>query len=266
MKENVNYCVIPAAGKGTRWIPLSSFVPKELLPLGNIPVIEHVVVEAIQSGCQDVIVIINPGKELLRTYLENRIDNVKSRLHFVYQEQPRGVADAICQAETLVGNNNFALIFPDMPMIYNNEAPLKQLIEAFKKLGKPAHILAIAHSPENSMILYEDFIIKKGTNGFYEIKSLVPKAPPGKTVEPVPGLHGAGRDIFTPEIFAIIKECLAQKPSGEVGDREMFNLIFERGSKVIGHVVEGFVCDTGTPKNYVFANIKYLELKDSGLP
>lgn len=261
-ERRVHFCVIPAAGVGSRWHPLSKYIPKEMLPLGNIPVIERVVIEAIDSGCQHICVVINPDKELLKGYLQERMGRKKrAKLDFIVQEKPRGVADAIYLTKGLIGENNFALVFPDMPIMYKGEPPLKQLIEAFQRLREPAQLLSLASAPDNNMILYDDFIIRGGKSNFYHILGLAPKAPPDVAGGQKRGFHGAGRDIFTPEIFAVIERCLAQKPRGEVGDKEIFTWLFEHGMKVFGYPVGGFVCDTGTPEKYAFANAKFFEKK-----
>lgn len=264
MKPNnsVDFAVIPAAGVGSRWFPISSFIPKEMLPFGGIPVIEWVIREAIESGCRNIILIINKDKEVIKRFVNSQKDlTSRAKFHFIYQKNPKGVADAIYCARRLIERENFALLFPDMPSLYKNP-PLRELIKLFAKEQKGSHAIAFARYPQNNMLYYGEFLLRKRADGFYKIVHLCPKANSPKFIHHKGNrLRGAGRNIFSPEIFPLIEKVLQDIKNREVWDGDFLDLAFKGGHSLVGVEVRGFMFDIGTPSLYQKANWKMEELR-----
>lgn len=255
MKISVDFAVIPAAGIGKRWQPLSSYFPKEMLPLEGRPVIEHVVREVIQSHCRNVVIIINRKKEIIKEFLlsQKELRN-NANLHFVYQEKPTGIADAIYKARNLIEGKNFALLFPDMPSYYKSP-PLESAIETFERLGGTSHVIAFARYPKNNMLFYGEFLLKRQNNGLYDVVHLCPRATsPAIVHHPGVSLRGAGRNIFSPTIFPLIKKVLHDVKNREVSDGDFLELAFATHQKIVGVETKGFFFDTGSPSLYGQAN------------
>lgn len=160
MTSPIKQAVIPAAGLGTRFLPVTKVVPKELLPLADKPCIEHVIDEAIAAGVEEFIIVISHEKELLKhyfkpnTYLEEWLlargkdkirDDIKSsenkaRFTFVYQDQPLGLGHAVLCAKPCIRDDHFLVILPDD--VIDAAIPVcLQMVEVFKKEAKP--VLAV---------------------------------------------------------------------------------------------------------------------------
>ena len=150
MDKKVKKAVIPAAGLGTRLLPLTKAVPKELLPVGRFPMIHWCVNEAVLSGIEEVIIVISEGKESIRSdFLDDSdaadaggtvyplSEEVRDGVHFtfVYQEHPRGPGDALLIAEAAIDNQPFDLMYPDDVFIGETPA-LRQLADTFENTGQ----------------------------------------------------------------------------------------------------------------------------------
>lgn len=253
--NSVDFTIIPAAGLGTRWKPFSLFFPKEMLPFNGKPVIEHIIREVIESGCINVILVINKDKEVIKEFIESQKELKRNvNFYFVYQKKPLGVSDAILSAKKFVQKQNFALVFPDMPSIYQY-SPLGQVIKTFKNLPKGSHLLSFAKYPQNNMLFYGEYMLKKRSDNLYNIIHLCPRA---KNVfdkhHPRSSLRGAGRHIFSSNIFPLIEEVLRNIKGREVWDGDFQELAINRGQKLFGVEISGFVFDIGTPEGYEHAN------------
>jgi len=163
--------VIPAAGFGTRFLPLAKAVPKEMMPLGDRPVIHYVVEEAVAAGCDEILIILSRGKETISTYftpnpdLERHLEQIGKtkelaglraiskfgRIHYTYQPQMRGLGDAIKQAKEFVGSDPvFAVLLGDTVM--HGGSPLPAMLDAWKTRQKPS--VALELCPEEKVSRY----------------------------------------------------------------------------------------------------------------
>jgi len=125
--------IIPAAGLGTRLLPITEFIPKEMFPLPNKPVIQYVVEEAINSGIKDIIIIINKNKDIIKDYLTSLNQDVK--LTFLYQEEQKGLGNAILIAKDLINEDFFAILLADS-VISSSTPCIKQIIDTHRKYLK----------------------------------------------------------------------------------------------------------------------------------
>jgi len=220
----IKKAVIPAAGLGTRFLPVTKSMPKEMLPLVDFPAIHYVVEEAVESGFNDIIIITGRGKRSIEDYfdespeLEMRLkkdgknDLLKlvkkissfADIHYIRQKEPKGLPDAILKAEKHVGDEPFAVLLGD-DIIIDKIPCIKQLINVFEKYKKT--VIAAQKIPIEEIYKYGSIKGKKiesSPNDFlYLIEDIVEKPKPEKAPT---NIASVGRYIFTTDIFNCIKK------------------------------------------------------------
>lgn len=260
----IRKAVIPAAGLGTRFLPATKSMPKEMLPIIDKPVIQYVVEEAIQSGIEDILIITGRGKRAIEDYFDaspelelylrknNKKELVKvvrdisslADIHYIRQKEPRGLGDAVLKAEKHVGDEPFAVLLGD-DIIVGDVPATKQLIEVFSKVN--CSVIGVEKIPYDKVYKYG--IIDGVRNGeLYEVRNLVEKPRP----EEAPSNLGiAGRYILTPDIFDCIRET---KPGigGEIQLTDALGLLLQR-QKVYAYEIKGKRYDIGNKLEYVKA-------------
>jgi UTP--glucose-1-phosphate uridylyltransferase len=231
-KHNIRKVVIPAAGFGTRFLPITKVQPKEMLPVVDKPVIQYVVEEAILSGIEDILIITGRNKRAIEDHfdrsfeLESKFknnennslfDSLKSLsdfpdLHFIRQREQRGLGDAILLAERHCDDEPFAVLLGDTICISpENISPCtRQMMNAFNRYNRS--IIAVEPVPENKIRDYGIIDGKEIEKGVYAIEDIVEKPAP----ENAPSNLGAiGRYILTPEIFPLLHD-IAPGYGGEI--------------------------------------------------
>jgi UTP--glucose-1-phosphate uridylyltransferase len=230
--------ILPAAGFGTRFLPLAKAVPKEMLPLGNRPVIHFVVEEAVAAGCDEILIILSRGKEAIPTYftpnpdLERHLEETGKtrelaavqalarlgRIHYTYQPVMRGLGDAVRQAKEFVGNDPvFAVLLADTVM--HGGSPLPAMLAAWQRHAQPS--VALEPCPAEKVSRYGVAGGRQLEPDVFALSQLVEKPSP----EAAPRLldaagatlpyHAfAARYLFTPEIF----DCLDTTAAGYGGE------------------------------------------------
>ncbi len=265
----VKKAVIPAAGLGTRFLPATKSMPKEMLPILDTPAIHYVVKEAVASGIDDVLIITGRGKRAiedyfddspeLEMYLRKRNDNdllkivqdVSSLvdLHYIRQKEPRGLPDAILRAEEHVGNEPFAVLLGD-DIIESNTPCTKQLINAFQKLN--SSVIAAQEVPSEKIARYGSIKGKKIEDQLYLIEDIVEKPKP----EDAPSnIASVGRYIFTPEIFDCIKKTKVGM-NNELLIADSIKILLE-SQKVYASGFTGKRYDIGDKLSYIQAIIDF---------
>ena len=262
MRE-VRKAVIPAAGLGTRFLPATKAMPKEMLPLIDRPVIQYVVEEAIDSGIDDVIIITGRGKRAIEDYFDDSpelemhlrhhgkhetlktVRDVSSLvdIHYIRQKEPRGLGDAILRAEKHIGDEPFAVLLGD-DIIRNHIPCTKQLIGIYGQTERS--VVAVEAVPREKVSSYG---IIRGTPvspSLYRIDDIVEKP----RIEDAPSNIGAiGRYVFSPEIF----ECLGRTSPG-VGDEIQLTdgmRILLQSQEIYAHAFQGQRYDTGDKAGYI---------------
>ncbi len=223
--------VIPAAGWGVRFLPLTKEQPKEMLPVIDKPVIQYVVEEAVKAGIRDIIIVTGRHKRTIEDHfdrsfeLESILKNGNRRtllesinglheladLHYIRQHEQRGLGDAVYQARHHVGNEPFAVMLGDT--IHVSEVPVvRQLMEVHVRTGKS--VIAAERVPGEKVKDYGVLDAVKLDDRLYEIKDLVEKPRP----EEAPSdLCIAGTYVLTPGIF----ECIEKTPPGHNGEVQL---------------------------------------------
>ena len=270
--KKIKKAVIPAAGFGTRFLPFSKSVPKELIPLVDKPVLQYVVEEAVSCGIEEILLIISKGKEsLLNVFApapeleaqlerKNRLSELaevietaqKVEIRHVYQEELNGLGGAILCAGEFAKDEPFAILNGDTVMSSSNGTPgLGQLMEVFEKHNST--VMALEEVPPE---LVNRYGIAGGTitaPGVLKIEELVEKPSP----EEAPGnLAVAARYIYTPEIF----ECLKVTPPGKGGEIQLpdaTRLLMAQGAEVYGRIFEGERHDIGDKLSFLKATVEF---------
>ena len=245
---DVKKVIIPAAGLGTRFFPWSRSMPKELLPLGDAPAIEHVVREAIASGCTDMIMIAGARKHAIIDYFEKA--NLPASFAYVPQPEPKGLGHAVLMAAPLVQNEYVGIILPDELLFCDDVPGMKQLIEVAKR--EQASVVAVRAVPREQICSLGAVAIKRQIDGkTVEVSALVEKP----KLEEIPSnLALIGRYVLSPKIFESLR---AIKP-GAKGEYQLTDAIahmLASGEKVVAYQVDGTRHDIGNPRGWIKAVI-----------
>jgi UTP--glucose-1-phosphate uridylyltransferase len=257
---NITRAVIPAAGLGTRMLAVSDMVPKEMLTLGDRCMIEYSIKEAVDSGITDILVLINKNKNILRDYLLERLTKswrkgsyAGLKLNFIYQNEPRGVADAYLLAKDFVENEPFAVLVPDNITIGKTPITL-QLIDVFKQYKKDL-IGVIRVNRENASLFGNCGGLEYNMleNNVLNITRLEDKGEGTFSVKDDKEVfRGIARYIATGKFFDCI-EHIKKETAGELDDVPAFQkMIKDEG--LLGVIVEGEVFDAGQPPGYYKAD------------
>ncbi|KKH94293.1 UTP--glucose-1-phosphate uridylyltransferase [Methanosarcina sp. 1.H.T.1A.1] len=272
---SVKKAIIPAAGLGTRFLPATKSMPKEMLPIIDTPVIQYVVEEAINSGIEDLIIITGRGKKAIEDYfddspeLEMHLANKKNTemlnlvrdvsslvdIHYIRQKEPNGLGDAILRAKKHIGNEPFAVLLGD-DIIMNGKPCTAQLIDQFEKYGRST--IAVEEVPYDKLSSYGIIKGKPVADSLYVLEDIVEKPAPEKA----PSNIGAiGRYVFTPEIF----DCIKEAGPGVGNEIQLTDgiRVLSKTQKVYAYEFKGKRFDTGDKLGYIKATIDFaLENKD----
>jgi len=254
--------VFPVAGVGTRFLPATKEIPKEILPIIDKPLIQYAVEEAVQSGFEDFVFITARGKEALENYfLPNpELDNFLKKHHkshlldslkefyrkkfiFLRQQEALGFGHAIGLAEKVVGNEAFAISLPD-DLILADRPVMAQLLEVYKKYHCP--VIAFMEVPRHDIPRYGIAAGKFIADKVFQIERLVEKP----AVADAPSNFAViGRYILTPDIFPLLKRTT----HGAGAEIQLTDAIIElmKSRRVLGYFFEGRRFDAGTTLGYI---------------
>lgn len=262
--------VIPAAGMGTRFLPLTKEQPKEMLPVVDRPTIHWVVEEAIASGVDDILIITGREKRAIEDYFDSsfRLEHYLKKngkteslqditeishmadIHYVRQKEPRGLGDAILHAEKHVGSEAFLVILGDT--INVAEPPVaRQLMDAYEVLG--GSVIAVEHVKREKISDYGIVAGKPVRERLYEVKDLVEKPSP----EEAPSDLGiSGTYVLTPGIFAALRNTRPDK-KGEIQLTDALRLL-RRREKIYAYEFQGRRYDIGTKLDWIKTHLELL--------
>jgi len=278
----IRKAVIPVAGLGTRMLPITKVVPKELLNIVDKPTIEYVVDEIISSGINTLIFIISQGKGgiidyfdtnlSLRSFLKERgktkllkkVEEVEEKIEHlieVRQKIPEGLGHAVLMAERAVENEPFAVVLGDD--LVDAEIPcLKQMIEIYNQLSKKTKnhsIIAVEEVSEEDVYKYGIIEGEKIEDNLLKIKRVVEKPSPEEAPS---NLAIIGRYIFDPVIFEFLKKI--PKVHGEYQLTDAIQLMIENGYEVYAYLFKGIRFDTGNKEGF-FRTVLHYATKDPKL-
>jgi UTP--glucose-1-phosphate uridylyltransferase len=265
----VRKAVIVAAGLGTRMLPASKVIPKEILPVVDTPAIQLIVEEAIASGIEEIIVVISPGRTLAIDHfkpaadLERQLElkgkrdllamirktNNPVKFTTAYQPEPLGLGHAVLQARQAVGNEPFAVFLPDD--IIDAEKPcLRQLLDVAEAHDAP--VVALLRVARSELSKYGIVEVKPAGDRLYELLGMVEKPAPGKAPSEFAIM---GRYVLPPEIFDLI----AHSKPGTGGEIQITDslLALSQRRKIYGYEFEGTRYDLGDRVGYITAQIGF---------
>ena len=256
--------IIVAAGYGTRFLPVTKTIPKEMLPLINKPSISFIIEEFIQSGIKDIIIISSRRKKVLEDFFDREIELESvfkkegataklesitpgdARFAFIRQMEMMGTGHALLQAAPLIGDEPVVVAYPDD--IHMGDKPLTaQLIDCYKETG--CSVLATIHNPPN----LERYGVLDLAEDKLHVKGMIEKPPVGQ--EPSKEVS-IGRYLYTPEFFKYLEEGWGKHTGGEYYHLYALQKLMDQG-KVIYKETEGERLDTGEPSGFLRATLRY---------
>lgn len=265
----VTKAVIPAAGLGTRVLPASKAVPKEMLNIVDKPAIQYLVEECAEAGITDILIITNRGKGVIEDHFdysfeleENLRKNPskkalydcvhevanKANIYYVRQKETKGLAHAILTAEAFVGNEPFAILYGDDVIISKEKPVIGQLIEVFEKYGKCT--TGVKECPTEQVMKYCTLDVTPLGENAYAVHKIKEKP---KKEEILSHFSILGRNVVTPDIFDIIKQTPPNPESGEVYFSETMSTLAENDS-LIAVDFDGIRYDMGDKLGIMQAN------------
>ena len=269
----IKQAIIPLAGLGTRLLPLTSVIQKELLPINGKPGLEYILDECIKSGITQIILIISKKKMSIKKYFYNdnfyknliknkknkriimeykKIKKYKKIIKFVYQNSPKGTGDAILKCEKLIKSNFFLMLMPDDLIIKNNCS--KSLISLHNKYK--SSIIASKKVMKQNVSRWGIFDIKKINGNNFIIKDVIEKP----EVQLAPSRYAViGRYILPKKIFKVLKK---QKPgkNGEIHITDSIRTLILKKNKFVGHIFSGKYLDCGSMNGYINSALEISKL------
>ncbi len=270
MTKKIRTAVLPVAGMGTRFLPATKAIPKEMLTVVDKPVVQYVVDEALEAGIEHIVFITGRYKGAIEEHFDihyelettlkerNKVDALEEiarvlpqagSFSFTRQQAPLGLGHAVWCARQIVGHEPFTLLLPDM---LKNGKPgcLSQMLGAYEKYGQ--NVVAVEECPPEEAFKYGVVGVGDGDMAGFQITEMVEKPPKGK--EPS-NLFISGRYILQPEIFDILE---SQKPGAgnEIQLTDAMVTLAEN-QRFTGVKFEGEAFDCGTKVGFLAANVAY---------
>jgi UTP--glucose-1-phosphate uridylyltransferase len=274
MIQKVRKAVFPAAGLGTRFLPATKAMPKEMLPLVDKPLIQYGVEEAVHSGIQNIIIVTGRGKSAIEDHfdvsfeLEHLLESKSKKdllatvravsdlinVAYVRQKEALGLGHAVLRARELVGDEPFAAILSDD--IIDAEVPaLRQMLDVYEFYG--ASVVALMEVPRENISAYgvvdaEQVQDSNGGGRLYRIRNLVEKP---KAQDAPSNLAIIGRYVLTPEIFSCV-ESIEPGSGGELQLTDAMKYML-RNRPIYGYRFEGTRYDAGDKQGFLRATVEF---------
>ncbi|MBI4237810.1 MAG: NTP transferase domain-containing protein [Deltaproteobacteria bacterium] len=247
MPPSVRKAVIPMAGKGTRFRPITHVVPKEFLPILNRPLIDYVVQEAVSAGCEEIICVTAPGRELIRDYWPHTAF-AAHRLTIVHQTEALGLGHAVGCAAAAVGNEPFFVLLPDI-IIDAPTSVCTQLAQASASTqGRP--VIAVRPEPTERLASLGVVAVDASPTPLLPIRDLVEKPAPGTAPS---NLTIVGRYLLPPTIFDDLRHA-TPGAIGEIQLTDALRTVAQREGLSALQYSETATFDCGTPSGWLAAN------------
>ncbi|MET4654144.1 UTP--glucose-1-phosphate uridylyltransferase [Exiguobacterium sp. PvP048] len=267
--SKVRKAIIPAAGLGTRFLPATKAMPKEMLPILTKPTIQYIVEEAVASGIEQIIIVSGRSKRAIEDHfdhapeLENilrqkgKLDLLKevdasttmAEIHYIRQKEPKGLGHAIWSARHFIGDEPFAVLLGD-DIIVSEEPGLKQLMDQYEELD--ASVVGVRQVPTEDTHRYGIIDPLNQTGRRYQVRQFVEKPVQGTAPS---NMAIIGRYILTPAIF----EYLATQEAGAGGEIQLTDAIERLNGQedVYGYELEGKRFDVGEKMGYVETTLAF---------
>ncbi|MGA2819028.1 MAG: UTP--glucose-1-phosphate uridylyltransferase GalU, partial [Xanthobacteraceae bacterium] len=277
----IRKAVFPVAGLGTRFLPATKAMPKEMLPVVDRPLIQHVVDEARQAGIEHFIFVTGRNKGVIEDHFDRQVELEMTLLErqkqqaldllrrdlpkpgstsFTRQQEPLGLGHAVWCARELIGNEPFALLLPDV-LVQHERGCLAQMIDAAHEIGERANIVAVEEVPHERVDQYGVVGVGAAKGRVFSITSMVEK--PSRDKAPS-NLILTGRYILQPEIL----DLLAKQDRGTGGEIQLTDAMISlaRTQPFYGLKFDGRSFDCGSKIGFLAANVSYALARDDIAP
>ncbi|MED1203871.1 UTP--glucose-1-phosphate uridylyltransferase GalU [Heyndrickxia acidicola] len=274
--KKVRKAIIPAAGLGTRFLPATKAMPKEMLPIVDTPTIQYIVEEAVRSGIEDIIIVTGKGKRAIEDHFDYAVEleqNLLSKdkldvlesvrkssemadIHYIRQKEPKGLGHAVWSARKFIGDEPFAVLLGD-DIVVSDIPATKQLMNVYEETGSSVVGVKTVPREETNRYGIVDPVSQDGRS--YEVGNFVEKP----AVEDAPSnLAIMGRYVLTPEIFNILEN----QETGAGGEIQLTDAIQELNKleKVFAYDFEGTRYDVGDKLGFILTTLDFA-LKNSEL-
>jgi len=256
----IKHCLFPVAGFGTRFLPVTKTVPKELLPILEKPLIQYAIDEAYESGASEMVLVINEHKLAIKKYFEpfpyleslisssskinqlKCIDNITKNcsLNFINQTEMLGLGHAILQGKDIIGDNPFAVILPDDLCHNEDQSVMSQMQKLFKE-NKDKCIVAVEQVNIKDVEKYGVISFRPSSNNVFQVDDMIEKPSPNQAPS---NLAIIGRYILTPDIFETLEQAKPDQ-NGEIQITDALRELAQIG-KVIAYKFKGRRIDCGS--------------------
>lgn len=266
--QKIRKAIIPAAGLGTRFLPATKAMPKEMLPIIDKPTIQYIVEEAVASGIEDIIIVTGKGKRAIEDHfdhafeLEQRLTDTgklalleevrragQVDIHYIRQKEPKGLGHAVWCARRFIGNEPFAVLLGD-DIVASDVPCLKQLIEQYELSQSP--VIGVKRVPERETHRYGIIESASRQGPLHAVKRLVEKPQPGKAPSDVAIM---GRYVLTPDIF----DFLDLQETGAGGEIQLTDAIEKLNGirQVFAFEFEGRRYDVGEKLGFILTTLDF---------
>ena len=279
MSNSVRKAVFPVAGLGTRFLPATKAMPKEMLTIVDKPIIQHVVDEANDAGIEHFILVTGRNKSVIEDHFDKQVELEEvlrergktaelellakdlpdpGQMSFTRQQSPLGLGHAIWCARDLVGNEPFALLLPDVLVQNKGAGCLAQLLEVYSRFG--GNVIAVEEAASEDLHKYGVVDVDEAEDGVYSVNGMVEKPASGSAPS---NLIIMGRYVLQPEIFEIL-EAGEKGADGEIQLTDaMLKLMTRQSFRALEY--EGRSFDCGSKVGFLSANVAFaLEREDVG--
>ena len=265
--KKVRKAIIPAAGLGTRFLPATKAMPKEMLPIVDKPTIQYIVEEAVEAGIEDIIIVTGKGKRAIEDHFDNAFeleDNLirkgkmellekvkepsKVDIHYIRQKEPKGLGHAVWCARKFIGDEPFAVLLGDD--IVQAETPaIKQLMEQYEATG--SSVLGVQKVPINETSRYGIVDFSGHDGRLYEVKNLVEKPKDN----PPSNLAIMGRYVLTPQVFEFLDKQFVGA-GGEIQLTDAIKMLTDN-EYVYAYNFEGHRYDVGEKLGFILTTLEF---------
>lgn len=263
----VTKAVIPAAGLGTRMLPISKSVPKEMLPIVDKPAIQYLVEEAVASGITDILIVTGRNKEAIENHFDHSLEYYErleksgktkqleelkaianmANISFIRQKEARGLGHAVLCAKSFVGNDPFAVLYGD-DIIFSRTPVTKQLIDVYSKFTLP--VVGVKQVTEEQIVKYCSLKVDNIEDNVYRVWDMIEKPTPDKVFSLLSIL---GRVLLIPEIFPVLEKTAP----GAGGEIQLTDAMCALGKRygMLACEFEGTRYDLGSKLGFLMANL-----------
>ncbi len=271
--RKIKKAIIPAAGLGTRFLPATASLPKEMLPIVDKPMIQYAVEEAMEAGIEEFIIITGRGKQTIENHFDRAYELEKTlaergktealgilnkqlpspgQIVFTRQQRPLGLGHAVWCARNFINDEPFALLLPD-DLLYGKVGVMSQMITAYEKVG--GNVCAVIEVPIEETYKYGVLDVENRNENIIKAKGVVEKP---ETSDAPSNMAIVGRYILQPEIMDDLNQ-MNKGQGGEIQLTDSIEKLIEKNILLHGLLYDGERYDCGSPQGFLEANIRFAE-------